>query len=127
MTALLVGSDVLSIVPHAKARVCHNWSRIHYRVDSNWDNVLWSTGLRVDVEVNGEEKGDFFKASTWKALLKAVFRVMNHINWNGMARAEYESQKALAAVIPDNVVIPMAWGIFEDDMSKAFFMTGSRN
>ena len=44
-----------------------------------------------------------------------------------MARAEYESQKALAAVIPDNVVIPLAWGVFEKDKSKAFFMTRFRD
>ena len=44
-----------------------------------------------------------------------------------MAEGEYESQKALAAIIPDNVVIPMAWGIFEEDKSKAFFMTRFRD
>ena len=44
-----------------------------------------------------------------------------------MARAEYESQKALAAIIPDNVVIPMAWGMLEEDRSQAFFITCFRN
>lgn len=44
-----------------------------------------------------------------------------------MAEAEYESQKALAAVIPDNAVIPMAWGIYQEDKSQAFFMTRFRS
>ena len=44
-----------------------------------------------------------------------------------MARGEFESQKALASVIPDNVDIPTAWGVFERDKSKAFFMTRFRN
>lgn len=44
-----------------------------------------------------------------------------------MAEAEYESQKALAAVIPDNVVNPTAWGIFEEDRSKAFLISGFRD
>ena len=45
-----------------------------------------------------------------------------------MARAEYESQKALAAIIPHNVAIPIAWGIFEEkDKPKEFLITGFRN
>lgn len=44
-----------------------------------------------------------------------------------MAEGEYESQKALAAIIPDNVVIPMAWGMFGEDKSKAFFITRFRD
>lgn len=44
-----------------------------------------------------------------------------------MAKAEFESQEALAAIIPDNVVIPIAWGYFQDDMSKSFYLTRFRN
>ncbi|KAL8793724.1 MAG: hypothetical protein Q9195_003665 [Heterodermia aff. obscurata] len=40
-----------------------------------------------------------------------------------MAEGEYESQKALAAIIPEIVDAPIAWGMLEDDRSKAFFMT----
>ena len=43
-----------------------------------------------------------------------------------MAKAEYEAQAALTAIIPDNVVVPIAWGTFEGG-SKAFFMTQFRN
>ncbi len=38
-----------------------------------------------------------------------------------MAEEKYESQKVLAAITPDNVVIPMAWGMFEEDKSNTFF------
>lgn len=44
-----------------------------------------------------------------------------------MARAEYESQKALSAIIPDNVVAPTAWGYFECDKTKSFYLTRFRN
>ncbi len=44
-----------------------------------------------------------------------------------MTRAEYESQKALAAFIPENAVIPLAWGMFEEDKSKAFFIAPFHN
>lgn len=43
-----------------------------------------------------------------------------------MARAEFEAQTALAEVIPNNVAVPRAWGIFQDD-SKAFFISHFRN
>ena len=52
-----------------------------------------------------------------------TFQIIKQSEWSGMAEGEYESQKALAAIIPDNVVIPMAWGMFEEDKSKAFFIT----
>lgn len=43
-----------------------------------------------------------------------------------MSRAEYEGQKALAAFIPENVSRPVAWGYFENDTSKSFFITQFR-
>lgn len=42
-----------------------------------------------------------------------------------MARAEYESQRALAAVIPEHVIEPVAWGLLGED--KSFFLTHFRN
>lgn len=44
-----------------------------------------------------------------------------------MARAEYESQKALSEVIPENVISPVAWGLFQHDESKAFYLTRFRD
>lgn len=44
-----------------------------------------------------------------------------------MAEGEYESQKALAAVIPDNAIVPLAWGMLEDEKTKAFFITEFRD
>ncbi|ROV96975.1 hypothetical protein VSDG_04161 [Cytospora chrysosperma] len=44
-----------------------------------------------------------------------------------MARAEFESQEAVSAVIPDNSAVPVAWGYFQDDPSKSFYMTRFRN
>lgn len=43
-----------------------------------------------------------------------------------MARAEYESQEALSAVIPDNVVTPTAWGYLDGDKTKSFYLTRFR-
>src|SRR5436190_24131424 len=44
-----------------------------------------------------------------------------------MAEAEYEGQKAISAVIADNAVEPIAWGFFEGDKTKAWFLTSFRN
>ncbi|KAI1329480.1 Fructosamine/Ketosamine-3-kinase [Xylariaceae sp. FL0255] len=55
-----------------------------------------------------------------------TLQIIERKEWTVMAQGEYEAQTALAAIIPDNVVIPMAWGIF-DDCSKAFFITQFRN
>lgn len=44
-----------------------------------------------------------------------------------MSRAEYEGQKALATYIPHNVSHPVAWGYFENDTSKSFFITRFRH
>lgn len=87
----------------------------------------------MDIEVDGEEKEYFLKASSSasetrsKTLLIAVLQIIIRSEWSDMAEAEYESQKALAAIVPDNVVIPMAWGRFERDKSKSFFMTCFRD
>jgi protein-ribulosamine 3-kinase len=45
----------------------------------------------------------------------------------GMAEAEYEGQKAIAAVIPDHAVEPIAWGYYEGDQTKAWFLTHFRH
>jgi protein-ribulosamine 3-kinase len=43
-----------------------------------------------------------------------------------MALGEYESQKALAQYLPDNSVVPIAFGTFELDPAKSFFLTTYR-
>jgi len=43
-----------------------------------------------------------------------------------MARGEYESQKALAEILPDNVAVPLAFGTFQLDSSKSFYITPFR-
>lgn len=43
-----------------------------------------------------------------------------------MARAEYESQKALFEVIPEHVIAPVAWGLFQND-ERAFYLTRFRD
>lgn len=45
----------------------------------------------------------------------------------GMSEAEYEGQKAISALIPNNTVIPVAWGYFEQDMTKSWFLAHYRN
>jgi fructosamine-3-kinase len=45
----------------------------------------------------------------------------------GMAEAEYEGQKAMSAIIPGHAVEPIAWGYYEGDRTKAWFLTHFRN
>ena len=43
-----------------------------------------------------------------------------------MAKGEFESQTALAEHLPDNVALPLAYGTFQLDSSKSFFLTPFR-
>jgi fructosamine-3-kinase len=43
-----------------------------------------------------------------------------------MAKAEFEGQKAIAAVIPDHAIEPIAWGYCEKDRSQTWFLTHFR-
>ncbi|KAH9905951.1 hypothetical protein F4778DRAFT_769792 [Xylariomycetidae sp. FL2044] len=43
-----------------------------------------------------------------------------------MAKGEFESQKALMQVIPDYVVTPVAWNVFDNDPGMAFYLTEFR-
>lgn len=43
-----------------------------------------------------------------------------------MALGEYESQMELAKYIPDNVVVPLAYGTLENDPSASFFLANFR-
>jgi len=40
-----------------------------------------------------------------------------------MAEAEYEGQKAICAGIPGHAVEPLAWGYYEADKTKSWFLT----
>jgi len=44
-----------------------------------------------------------------------------------MTRGEYESQKSLGQYLPDNTAAPLAYGTFELDPSKSFFLTTYRD
>ncbi|AEO69870.1 uncharacterized protein THITE_123229 [Thermothielavioides terrestris NRRL 8126] len=76
--------------------------------------IQWSTGLRIDVAVGDEEKSFFAK-------------LIEREEFVGMAEAEYEGQKAISAVIPEHAVEPIAWGYYEGDRTKAWFLTHFRN
>ncbi len=43
-----------------------------------------------------------------------------------MAEAEYEGQRAMSAVIPEHAVEPIAWGYYEGDKTKSWFLTRFR-
>ncbi|KAF9893520.1 hypothetical protein FE257_010832 [Aspergillus nanangensis] len=94
LAALPPGSEIISIAQHGKTN--------------------WSTGLRIDVNVNDDEQEFFIK-------------ILDRQDAAQLAEGEYEAEKALIEYIPENVVHPIAWGRFQDDPSKAFFLTTFRN
>ena len=59
--------------------------------------------------------------------LSAPMKIIEREEFVGMAEAEYEGQKAISSVIPANAVAPVAWGYFEGDKTKSWFMTRFRN
>lgn len=62
-----------------------------------------------------------------KSLTEHSPQIINRAEWTDMARAEYVSQKALATVIPENVIEPVAWGVLEEDQSRSFYLTKFRS
>jgi len=44
-----------------------------------------------------------------------------------MAEAEYEGQKAIAAIIPESAMKPFAWGYYENDKTRSWFLTQFRH
>ncbi|KAI1347589.1 Fructosamine kinase-domain-containing protein [Xylaria sp. FL0043] len=88
------GSRVLSVSPHGKGS--------------------WSSGYKVDIEVDGEESEYFLKVITRP----------NHFE---MARGEFESQREIEKYLLDNVASPLAYGTLELDSSSSFFLTSFRH
>lgn len=55
------------------------------------------------------------------------FQVLDRPRADEMALGEYESVKALMQHIPDNIAAPIAWGRFQEDPSKAFYLAHFRH
>jgi fructosamine-3-kinase len=55
------------------------------------------------------------------------WQILDRHNHQEMALGEYESQMELAKYIPDNVVVPLAYGTLENDPSASFFLAIFRN
>ncbi|KAB5582351.1 Fructosamine kinase-domain-containing protein [Coniochaeta sp. 2T2.1] len=93
LAALPPGGKVLSVFQHGRTN--------------------WSTGYKIEYEVDNEEKEYFLK-------------VLDRARADEMARGEFESSKALIQHIPETIVPPIAWGKYEEDQSKAFYLTHFR-
>lgn len=74
----------------------------------------WSTGYRVDVEAPDGEEYEYF------------LKVLDRDRGDEMARGEYESEKALMEYIPEAISAPIAWGTFQDDPTRSFYLTRFR-
>jgi fructosamine-3-kinase len=59
--------------------------------------------------------------------LYADTQVIDRVEWADMAGAEYESQEALSTIIPNNIIVPSAWGYYKGDGTKSFYLTRFRN
>lgn len=73
--------------------------------------------------VAGNDEGTHRTVSLTAVLLQLIERE----EFVGMAEAEYEGQKAISAVIPEHAVDPIAWGYYQGDHTKAWFLTHFRN
>ncbi|KAK4239294.1 Fructosamine/Ketosamine-3-kinase [Achaetomium macrosporum] len=69
--------------------------------------------MRIDVVVGDKEKSVFVK-------------LIEREEFVGMAEAEYEGQKAISAMIPNHAIEPIAWGYYEGDRTKSWFLTHFR-
>ncbi|KAM0277355.1 hypothetical protein ACHAQH_005871 [Verticillium albo-atrum] len=103
MTDLEIDPAILKVIPPG--------SEILF-ADSH-GKTNWAKGLKIEVELDGEEKAFFLKVERERAL--------------EMAEGEFESQKAMKQFIPDNMSQPLAWGPLEKNPSQAFFMCEFRD
>ncbi|KAK3941412.1 hypothetical protein QBC46DRAFT_458299 [Diplogelasinospora grovesii] len=81
---------------------------------SGGEIIFWARGVKVDVKIDGDKRSYFVKLIEREELV-------------GMSEAEYEGQKAISAVIPNNAVEPIAWGYYEGDKTKSWFLTYFRH
>ncbi|KAI1264795.1 Fructosamine/Ketosamine-3-kinase [Xylariaceae sp. FL1019] len=90
LAVLPEGCEVISTNPHGKGS--------------------WTTGYKIDIEVDGIEKEFFLK-------------IIRRVDHEEMARGEFESQMELSKFLPHNVTIPIAYGRLDQDSGASFYLT----
>ncbi|KAI0100955.1 Fructosamine kinase-domain-containing protein [Nemania sp. FL0031] len=90
--------------------------------------VLPSGGQVLSVKHQREKSSSAMTVFKVKISLKGEkieyhLKVISHPNHSDAARGEFESQKLLGHHIPDNVTLPLAYGLLERDPSSSFLLT----
>ncbi|KAK8078924.1 hypothetical protein PG994_002731 [Apiospora phragmitis] len=83
-------------------------------MDENTLDPALIAGYKVELEGESEEEEEFF------------VKVLDCELADEMAMAEFECQKTLMHHIPEHIVPPIALGTFQDDPTKAFYITHFR-
>ncbi|KAK8029804.1 hypothetical protein PG993_011095 [Apiospora rasikravindrae] len=82
-------------------------------IDENILDPAIAAGYKIELEGESEDEEFFVK-------------ILDCERADEMAMAEFECQKTLMQYIPDHVVPPIAWGKFQGDPTKAFYLTHFR-
>ncbi|ATY58610.1 Fructosamine Ketosamine-3-kinase [Cordyceps militaris] len=111
LAALPTGCEVISVTPHGDTHVSDLSTNSPFRAELT--DMEWSTGLRIDTRSENGDKSYFVKIIDGEELV-------------GMAEAEYEGQKAIAALIPENSVRPVSWGYMAGTRTRSWFLAEYR-
>ncbi|CAG9978528.1 unnamed protein product [Clonostachys byssicola] len=81
---------------------------------SRHGDTNWSTGYKIIIEVDDDDHEFFIK-------------ILDREDARELAEGEFESMTLMHELIPEAIVPPIAWGMFETDNSKAFYLTYFRD
>ncbi|KAK7959702.1 fructosamine/ketosamine-3-kinase [Apiospora aurea] len=82
-------------------------------IDENNLDPAITAGYKIELEGESEDEEFFVK-------------ILDCERADEMAMAEFECQRTLMQYIPEHVVSPIAWGRFQEDPTKAFYLTHFR-
>ncbi|VUC25120.1 unnamed protein product [Clonostachys rosea] len=77
---------------------------------SRHGDTNWSTGYKIIIEVDDDDHEFFIK-------------VIDREGAKELGEGEFESMALMHEVIPEAISPPIAWGMFETDASKSFYLT----
>ncbi|CAH0052437.1 unnamed protein product [Clonostachys solani] len=93
----------------------------------------WSYGYKIIIEIDDDDHEFFVKVLScrsifhWLASLIRFMKILDREDAKELAEGEYESMVLMHKLIPEAIVPPIAWGMFETDSSKAFYLTYFRD
>lgn len=95
----------------------------------------WSVGYKIVIDQDGALSGFFIKVlypsrscsvSRLSSDIPGTYKILEIDNARDLARGEFQSMLLLSKIVPNNISPPIAWGTFDTDPTRSFFLTKFR-